>query len=344
MSGVIGSARASASRVYRDAALRLPARMLNYVEHELAYGRTSDYALVRKLGRGRFGEVFEGLHAPSGRRVVVKVLKPLANVARFKREVAVLQCICRVSGTSELLDVVRESGTDTHALVFPYLETMSLRELYAELTLPSVRWFMWRLLRALDATHALGVMHRDVKPNNVLVDPSRGEFTLIDWGLADFYVPGHPNPVRIATRPFKAPELLLSMRYYDYSIDCWAAGCVAAGLMFRRFALFFQKGDEKSKLDPLIRQARLLGTDELEAYMRKFDLRFTQEQLEGIRRRRKRVPWSRLVTDENRHLVCEEGLDLLDGLLRVDHTQRLTAREALQHAFFEPIRRGEQVM
>lgn len=63
-----------------------------------------------------------------------------------------------------------------------------------------------------------------VKPGNVLIDHTTRELTLIDWGLADFYQPGKEYPVRVATRFYKGPELLVDIKDYDYSLDVWGVG------------------------------------------------------------------------------------------------------------------------
>ncbi len=97
-----------------------------------------------------------------------------------------------------------------------------------------VRNYMLQLLEALHFTHSRGIMHRDVKPANVLIDHSKRSLKLIDWGLADFYFPGKEYPVRVATRFYKGPELLLDIRDYDYSLDMWGAGCMFAALLFKK--------------------------------------------------------------------------------------------------------------
>ena len=73
---------------------------------------------------------------------------------------------------------------------------------------------MFELLRALDACHSMGIMHRDVKPHNVMIDHPMRKLRLIDWGLAEFYHPGQEYNVRVASRYFKGPELLL-----DYQVN-----------------------------------------------------------------------------------------------------------------------------
>ena len=74
-------------------------------------------------------------------------------------------------------------------------------------------------------------MHRDIKPQNILIDPERRSLKVIDLGLAEFYFPGKNYNVRVASRYFKGPELLLGYEYYDYSLDMWSLGALFAGIV-----------------------------------------------------------------------------------------------------------------
>ena len=79
----------------------------------------------------------------------------------------------------------------------------------------------------------MGIMHRDVKPHNVMIDHEKKELRLIDWGLAEFYFPNKDYNVRVASRYFKGPELLVDLQYYDYSLDIWSLGCMMAGMVIK---------------------------------------------------------------------------------------------------------------
>lgn len=92
---------------------------------------------------------------------------------------------------------------------------------------------------------------------------------MIDWGLADFYHPGEKYNVRVASRCFKGPELLVDDQLYDYSLDLWSFGCMLAGMVFRKEP-FFSGADN---YDQLVKIAKVLGTDKLHAYLKKYNLK-----------------------------------------------------------------------
>lgn len=77
----------------------------------------------------------------------------------------------------------------------------------------------------------MGIIHRDVKPHNIMIDHDKRQLRMIDWGLAEFYFPGKDYNVRVASRYFKSPELLLNYQYYDYSLDVWSTGALFAGIV-----------------------------------------------------------------------------------------------------------------
>ena len=298
----------------------------------MQWGEQDEYEVVRKVGRGKYSEVFEGRRTESGEKCVIKILKPVKK-KKIKREIKILQNLAGGVNVIKLLDVVREPSTKTPSLVFEYVNNTDFKALYPTLTDYDIRYYINELLKALDFCHSQGIMHRDVKPHNVMIDHSKRELRLIDWGLAEFYHPGKEYNVRVASRYFKGPELLVDLQDYDYSLDMWSLGCMFAGMIFRKEP-FFAGHDN---YDQLVRIAKVLGTDELYAYLNKYRIEL-DPNFETLIGRHSRKPWNKYVTAENQHLVSTDAIDFLDKLLRYDHQERITAKEAQSHPYFDVLR------
>lgn len=119
----------------------------------------------------------------------------------------------------------------------------------------------------------MGIIHRDIKPHNIITNPNTWEIKVIDWGLAEFYFPGTDYSVRVASRFFKGPELLLNNTKYDYSLDIWSLGCLFAGIIFKKEPFFYGTDN----FDQLVKIVKVLGTDEMFSYIEKYNL-----NIEGI--------------------------------------------------------------
>ena len=90
-----------------------------------------------------------------------------------------------------------------HLAVFEHVNNTDFKVLYPTLSDYDIRFYMLELLKALDYSHSQGIMHRDVKPHNVMIDHQKRQLRLIDWGLAEFYHPGREYNVRVASRYYK---------------------------------------------------------------------------------------------------------------------------------------------
>ena len=316
----------SIARLYAPVNSLAPPSHSDYDSFTPAWQPPTHYSLVHKLGRGKYSEVFAGVHDPSRRPVVVKVLKPVKK-RKIKREIHVLQTLGGGHGAIRLLDCIRDPATRYCSLVFQPVDCVDFKESFPRMREAQVRSLMRQLLRTLDYAHSQGIMHRDVKPHNVLVDRT-GRAHLIDWGLAEYYHPGREYNVRVASRYFKAPELLVGFQLYDYSLDLWSVGCMLAGLLFQTHPFFHGRDNA----DQLCRIVKVRGTQPLLDYCAKYGIELDVDMRRRIGDHAVK-PWTRFVTAGNRHLCSEEALDFLDRLLQIDHQQRLTTQEALQHPY-----------
>ncbi|KAF4402011.1 hypothetical protein G4B88_017523 [Cannabis sativa] len=282
----------SKARVYTDVNVLRPKEYWDYESLAVQWGDQDDYEVVRKVGRGKYSEVFEGINVNSNERCIIKILKPVKK-KKIKREIKILQNLCGGPNIVKLLDIVRDQHSKTPSLIFEYVNSTDFKVLYPTLTDYDIRYYIYELLKALDYCHSQGIMHRDVKPHNVMIDHELRKLRLIDWGLAEFYHPGKEYNVRVASRYFKGPELLVDLQDYDYSLDMWSLGCMFAGMIFRKEPFFYGHDNH----DQLVKIAKA-----------------QQETL---------------------------AIDFLDKLLRYDHQDRLTAREAMAHPYFSQVRAAE---
>jgi len=335
-----GWARSSGSstqlpRLYHDVNVERPREYWDYDHLSVSWGSQDDYEVIRKIGRGKYSEVFEGVNVATGDRCVIKILKPV-KTKKVKREIRILQNLCGGPNIVRLLDVVRDPSSKTPSLVFEYVQNHEFKSLYPTLTDLDIRFYVFEILRALDYCHSQGIMHRDVKPQNVMIDHRNRELRLIDWGLAEFYHPGKEYNVRVASRYYKGPELLVDHQLYDYSLDIWSLGCMLSGMVFRREP-FFHGNDNQ---DQLVKIARILGTDGLFAYLDKYGQELDPHFDHEVLGRHSRKAWSKFITAENQHLASPDAIDLIDSMLVYDHAARILPREAMSHPYFDPIRGG----
>ncbi|CCF55692.1 hypothetical protein KAFR_0A02560 [Kazachstania africana CBS 2517] len=361
----------SESRVYTNVNKQKDQEYWDYENTSIEWSTNNEeYEIETKVGRGKYSEVFQGVQLKSGKLIVIKMLKPVKK-EKIKREIKILSNLSNETtpptslefkidnyysnkkesvlkfkrdyiyelshngheNIIQLFDIIKDPISKTPALVFEYVNNIDFRILYPKLTDLEIRYYMFELLKALDYCHSMGIMHRDVKPHNVMIDHKARKLRLIDWGLAEFYHANMEYNVRVASRFFKGPELLVDYRMYDYSLDMWSFGTMLASMIFQKEPFFHGT----SNTDQLVKIVRVLGSDDFERYLNKYEIVLPREfhDMDQYIRR----PWYRFINDTNKHLSGnEEIIDLIDNLLRYDHQERLTAKEAMGHKWFEPVR------
>eukprot|EP00930_Biecheleria_cincta_P035328 TRINITY_DN242_c0_g1_i5.p1 TRINITY_DN242_c0_g1~~TRINITY_DN242_c0_g1_i5.p1 ORF type:complete len:362 (+),score=43.25 TRINITY_DN242_c0_g1_i5:38-1087(+) len=318
-------------KAYSEANVNRPREYWDYENITVNWGCQDEYEVHRKVGRGKYSEVFEGTKISSGEKCVIKILKPVQK-KKIKREIKILQSLFGGPNVVKLLDVVRNPLSKTPSLVFEYVNNTDFKTLYPTFTDHDVRFYMFEILKALDYCHSQGIMHRDVKPHNVMIDHEKRKLRLIDWGLAEFYHPGREYNVRVASRYYKGPELLVDLQVYDYSLDIWSLGCMLAGMVLRKEPFFHGQDN----YDQLVKIARVLGTERLHTYLDDYDQEL-DPHFTGLLGKHAKKPYEEFVTTQNQHLVSSEALDLIDRMLVYDHRARILPTEAMCHGYLAPI-------
>nr|BAN64941.1 casein kinase II, alpha chain (CK II) [Babesia bovis] len=166
-------------KLYADVNTKRGPDYWDYENITLMWNVPNNYEIVRKLGRGKYSEVFEGTNLLTHERIVVKILKPLKK-KKIKREIKILQNLSGGPNIIKLLDIVKDPQSRTPSLIFEYVNNTDFKILYPTFTIADIKYYMYQLLKAVDYAHSQGIMHRDVKPHNVMIDHEKREMKLID--------------------------------------------------------------------------------------------------------------------------------------------------------------------
>ncbi|XP_075582172.1 cyclin-dependent kinase 7 isoform X1 [Pelecanus crispus] len=227
-----------------------------------ARARAKRYEKLDFLGEGQFATVYKAKDKNTNQIVAIKKIK-LGHRSEAKdginrtalREIKLLQELSHPNIIG-LLDAFGHKSNIS--LVFDFMETdleVIIKDTSIVLTQSHIKAYMLMTLQGLEYLHQHWILHRDLKPNNLLLDEN-GVLKLADFGLAKSF--GSPNRVythQVVTRWYRAPELLFGARMYGVGVDMWAVGCILAELLLR---VPFLPGD--SDLDQLTRIFETLGT------------------------------------------------------------------------------------
>lgn len=254
----------------------------NYDWNATAY--SDDFEIYKEIGSGKFSHVYLGCNILTKELKTLKVLKKgkgrndSVKEKKFKREIKVLTELKGGPNILNLEHILLDEPSKVVTLVLKYLKN-DLKSVIQILSLKEIKFYTYMVLMALDYSHSKGIMHRDIKPGNITIDRDKKELCVIDWGLAEFYLPYHEFNCRVSTRPMKGPELLLNYGFYDYSLDMWCFGMMLAAMTFKRNFLIHSKDDAEQ----LIKMTQLFGKGELYDFCSKYDINPTKEVLTGIK-------------------------------------------------------------
>ena len=196
-----------------------------------------------------------------------------------------------------------------------------------QLTDDHVRYFIYQVLRGLKYIHSANVMHRDLKPNNLLVN-ANCDLKICDLGLARMSDANDSiMTCYVVTRWYRAPELLLGNKHYDAAIDMWSVGCVMAELLARK-PLF----QGKDYVEMLKLQIAYIGNPvrQEQQHISEKAIKFLSDR--SMFPAARRINWKELFPKSS-----DQALDMLDKLLQFSPDARLTAEQALAHPYMHEL-------
>lgn len=292
-------------------------------------GQMDQYEKVEKIGEGTYGVVYKARDRVTNETIALKKIRleqedegvPSTAI----REISLLKEMQHGNIVS-LRDVVHSEKR--LYLVFEYLDLDlkkhmdSCPEFSKDPRL--IKMFLHQILRGIAYCHSHRILHRDLKPQNLLIDRCTNALKLADFGLARaFGIPVRTFTHEVVTLWYRAPEILLGSRHYSTPVDVWSVGCIFAEMVNQR-PLF--PGD--SEIDELFKIFRVLGTPNEDTWPGVTSLpdfknafpKWTPKDLKSV------------VSN-----LDSSGLDLLSKMLVLDPTRRITARNALAHEYFKDI-------
>ncbi|KAJ0964123.1 hypothetical protein J5N97_029245 [Dioscorea zingiberensis] len=287
------------------------------------------YEKVEKIGEGTYGVVYKARDRHKNELIALKKIRLEQDdegvPSTAIREISLLKEM-QHKNIVRLLDVVH---CEKHIyLVFEYMD-LDLKK-YIN-SCPDfvkdpriVKKFLYQILDALSYCHSHRVLHRDLKPQNLLIDKRTKSVKLADFGLArGFGLPVRTFTHEVITLWYRAPEILLGSRHYSTPTDVWSVGCIFAEMVNMR-PLF--PGD--SEIDELFKIFSVLGTPDEETWpgvssLPDFKAAFPK--------------WPRKNLSSVVPKLEPAGIDLLSKMLLINPLRRISAREALQHEYFKDI-------
>jgi cyclin-dependent kinase 7 len=334
------SASMSNSPFDSPAAASSPAPVADLAE-QMDMSERSKYIKGKKIGSGQYADVFEATLVSDRKKLfAIKKIKIAAESADVGisydslREIRFLQELNHPNIIK--LHAVFSTKDQNLNLVLEHLPQGDLLVLVQDTTRTrytpaDVKAWMMMMMRGVWFCHQNFILHRDIKPNNLLI-AANGEIKLADFGLArSFADPYAEMTSQVITSWYRPPELFFRARYYGGAVDIWSCGCVFAELINR--AVFLMGIPPDNELNMVRQICENVGTPTEENWPGVTKLRsyVTPEEVIPIR---SRSSWI-----EQFRTIGEDGVDLLIAMMQLDPNKRLTAEGVLKHKYFTSIPR-----
>uniref|UniRef100_A0A3P8Q727 Mitogen-activated protein kinase 15 n=1 Tax=Astatotilapia calliptera TaxID=8154 RepID=A0A3P8Q727_ASTCA len=291
------------------------------------------YDIKKRLGKGAYGIVWKAVDRQTGEIVAVKKIfdafRNRTDAQRTFREIMFLQEFGGHPNIVKLLNVIRAQNDKDIYLIFEYMDTDLHAVIKKGTLLKDIhkRYVMYQLLKATKYLHSGNVIHRDQKPSNVLLD-SDCVVKLCDFGLARSLNQiqedsGNPTLTEyVATRWYRAPEILLGSTRYTKGVDMWSLGCILGEMLLGK--ALFPGTSTINQIEKIMSAIPHPSPEDILAIKSEYGSSVIQRML-----LKPQVPLEDLLQPS----VPPDALDLLKGFLVFNPDKRLTAEQALQHPY-----------
>lgn len=290
------------------------------------------YTDLQYIGEGAYGMVCSAFDNVNKIRVAIKKISPFEHQTYCQRTLREIKILLRFRHENiiGINDILRARHIDYMRDVYIVQDLMET-DLYKllktqQLSNDHICYFLYQILRGLKYIHSANVLHRDLKPSNLLINTTC-DLKICDFGLARIADPEHDHTgfltEYVATRWYRAPEIMLNSKGYTKSIDIWSVGCILAEMLSNR-PIF----PGKHYLDQLNHILGVLGSPSQDDLNCIINMK-ARNYLQSLPQKPK-IPWNKLFPKAD-----SKALDLLDRMLTFNPIKRITVEEALAHPYLE---------
>ncbi|KAL4318737.1 hypothetical protein GQ457_18G020610 [Hibiscus cannabinus] len=289
--------------------------------------KAESFEKLEKIGQGTYSSVYKARDLESNKLVALKKVRFVkmdpGSICFMAREIIILRRLDHPN-VMKIEGLITSRSSGSLYLIFEYME----HDLAGLLAAPGVKFteaqikcYMQQLLRGLDHCHSHGVLHRDIKGSNLLID-CNGNLKIGDFGLATFFHPDQKQPLtsRVVTLWYRPPELLLGSTNYGVAVDLWSSGCILAELFTGKPIMA-----GRTEVEQLHKIFKLCGSPSEDYWKR--------SKLPHATIFKPQHPYKRCVPETFKDFPAS-ALTLLEVLLAIEPECRGTASSALQSEFF----------